>query len=47
MPAYDKRLGPNMKILGLDGRAFSVDFLNESIAHPRNGKISLAIRNFD
>jgi len=46
-PAYDAGLGPNMTILGVDGQVFSPNALNESIAHPQNGKISLLIRNFD
>jgi predicted metalloprotease with PDZ domain len=46
-PAYDAGLGPHMTILAVDGRAYSADVLNESIAHPRNGKISLIVRNFD
>jgi predicted metalloprotease with PDZ domain len=46
-PAYAAGLGPNMIILAVDGRVYSSDVLNESIAHPRNGKISLVTRNFD
>jgi len=46
-PAYAAGLGPNMTILAVDGRVYSSDVLNESIAHPRNGKISLVTRNFD
>jgi len=46
-PAYAAGLGPNMTILGVDGRVYSSDALNESITHPRNGKISLIVRNFD
>jgi predicted metalloprotease with PDZ domain len=46
-PAYDAGLGPNMTILAVDGRVYSASALNESIAHPRNGKISLVVRNFD
>ena len=46
-PAYDAGLGPDMTILAVDGRAYSSDVLNESIAHPRNGKILLVVRNFD
>ena len=46
-PAYDAGLGPNMTILAVDGRVYSADALNGSIAHPRNGKISLIVRNFD
>jgi predicted metalloprotease with PDZ domain len=46
-PAYDAGLGPQMTILAVDGRVYSADALNESIAHPRNGKISLIVRNFD
>jgi predicted metalloprotease with PDZ domain len=46
-PAYAAGLGPNMTILAVDGRVYSADVLNESIAHPRNGRISLIVRNFD
>jgi predicted metalloprotease with PDZ domain len=46
-PAYDASLGPNMTILAVDGRVYSAAALNEAIAHPRNGKISLIVRNFD
>jgi len=46
-PAYEAGIGPNMTILAVDGRVYSADVLNESIAHPRNGRISLVVRNFD
>ncbi len=46
-PAYEAGLGPNMTILAVDGHVYSTDVLNESIAHPRNGKISFVVRNFD
>jgi predicted metalloprotease with PDZ domain len=46
-PAYEAGLGPQMKILAVDGRAYSTDVLNEAIAHPPDGKISLVIRNFN
>jgi predicted metalloprotease with PDZ domain len=46
-PAYDAGLGPHMTVVAVDGRAYSDDALNESIAHPRNGKIVLTVRNFD
>jgi predicted metalloprotease with PDZ domain len=46
-PAYEAGLGPDMTILAVDGHVYSADVLNESIAHPRNGKISLLVRNFD
>ena len=46
-PAYDAGLGPRMAILAVDGRVYSADVLSESIAHPRDGKISLIVRNFD
>jgi predicted metalloprotease with PDZ domain len=46
-PAYDAGLGPNMTILAVDGRVYSADVLSESIAHPRSGKISVIVRNFD
>jgi predicted metalloprotease with PDZ domain len=46
-PAYDAGLGPHMTIIGVDGHIYSDEALNDSIAHPRNGKISLIVRNFD
>jgi predicted metalloprotease with PDZ domain len=46
-PAYDAGLGPHMTILAVDGRVYSANVLNESIAHPRNGKITVVVRNFD
>lgn len=46
-PAYEAGLGPHMIIIAVDGRAYSPEVLNESIAHPRNGKITLIVRNFD
>jgi predicted metalloprotease with PDZ domain len=46
-PGYEAGLGPNMTIVAVDGRVYSADALNEAIAHPRNGKISLLVRNFD
>jgi predicted metalloprotease with PDZ domain len=46
-PAYAAGLGPHMRILAVDGHAFSFDTMNEAIAHPHEGKISLTIRNFD
>jgi predicted metalloprotease with PDZ domain len=46
-PAYQAGLGPNMTLIAVDGRAYSPEVLNESVAHPRNGKITLIIRNFD
>jgi len=36
-----------MTMLVVDGRAYSPEVLNESIEHPRNGKITLIVRNFD
>jgi hypothetical protein len=36
-----------MTILAVDGRAYSRDVLNESIAHPKNSKVALIVRNFD
>jgi predicted metalloprotease with PDZ domain len=45
-PAFDARLGPSMTVVAVDGNAFSPDLLDESIAHPKNGKISLVVRNF-
>jgi predicted metalloprotease with PDZ domain len=46
-PAYDAGLGPHMTILAIDGQAYSAELLNDSIAHPANGKIALIVRNFD
>jgi len=46
-PAYQAGLGPHMTVIAVDGRAYSPEVLNESIAHPRNGKITLIVRNFD
>jgi predicted metalloprotease with PDZ domain len=46
-PAYDAGLGPQMAILAVDGHVYSADRMNEAIAHPQNGKISLVVRNFD
>jgi predicted metalloprotease with PDZ domain len=46
-PAYEAGLGPHMIILAVDGRIYSADSLNEAIAHPKNGKITLIVRNFD
>jgi predicted metalloprotease with PDZ domain len=45
-PAYDAGLGPKMTVVAVDGNAFSSDLLDESIAHPRSGKITLVVRNF-
>jgi hypothetical protein len=36
-----------MTILSVNGQVYSTEALNESIAHPQNGKISLLVRNFD
>lgn len=46
-PAYKAGLGPQMTILGVDGHVYSDDALTRSVAHPRTGKISLFVRNFD
>ena len=46
-PAFEAGLGPQMKIVAVDGRAYSADVLAEAIAHPPNGKMSLVVRNFD
>ena len=40
-------LGPGMKVVAVDGNAYSPEVLSASIAHPRGGKISLVVRNFD
>jgi predicted metalloprotease with PDZ domain len=46
-PGYDAGLGPNMTVLGVDGHAYSSEVLEQAVAQPRNGKISLLVRNFD
>jgi predicted metalloprotease with PDZ domain len=46
-PAYTAGLGPHMTILSVDGHVYSSDVFDEAIAHPRNGKISLIVKNFD
>ena len=46
-PAYEAGLGPHMSIIAVDGHVYSSDALNQSVAHPRNGTISLVVRNFD
>lgn len=45
-PAYRAGLGPKMAIVAVNGRAYSDRALNDAIAHAKNGKISLAVRNF-
>jgi predicted metalloprotease with PDZ domain len=45
-PAYEAGLGPRMTVVAVDGRAFSMDALADSIAHPANGRIALLVRNF-
>jgi predicted metalloprotease with PDZ domain len=46
-PAYNAGFAPHMTIIAVDGRVYSPDVLNEAIAHPHNGKITLVVRNFD
>jgi predicted metalloprotease with PDZ domain len=46
-PAYEAGLGPHMTILAVDGRVYTPDVLNAAIAHPKGGKITLLVRNFD
>jgi predicted metalloprotease with PDZ domain len=46
-PAYNAGLGPHMTIVAVDGRAYTADVLNESIAQPQGGKITVIVRNFD
>jgi predicted metalloprotease with PDZ domain len=46
-PAYEAGLGPRMKIIAVDGRAYSKEVLEETIANPSKGKITLVVRNFD
>jgi predicted metalloprotease with PDZ domain len=46
-PAYAAGLGSGMTIIAVDGHAYSSAELNQAIAHPHDGKISLIVRNFD
>lgn len=46
-PAYKAGLAPQMKILAVDGRAYTPDVLNDAIAHPQGAQISLVVRNFN
>jgi len=46
-PAYEAGLGPNMTILAVNGHAYSVEALNEAVAHPEDGKIVFTVRNFN
>lgn len=46
-PGYDAGLGPHMIILAVDGHIYSHDALNQAIAHPKDGKLTLIVRNFD
>jgi predicted metalloprotease with PDZ domain len=46
-PAYDAGLGPHMTVIAVDGHAYAADVLNQAIAHPKDGKISVLVRNFD
>ena len=46
-PAYEAGFGPHMTIMAVDGRIYSPEALNDSIAHPKDGKITLVVRNFN
>jgi predicted metalloprotease with PDZ domain len=46
-PADKAGVGPLMSLVSVDGRAFSLDRLIESIAHPSGGRISVGVKNFD
>jgi predicted metalloprotease with PDZ domain len=46
-PAYEAGLGPQMKVIAVEGRAYSNEVLDAAVAHPRDGKISLTVRNFE
>lgn len=46
-PADKAGLAPKMKILAVNGRMYSGDGLNDAIAHPKDGKITLIVQNFD
>jgi hypothetical protein len=36
-----------MTIIAVNGRVYSTDVLNEAIIHPKDGKITLVVKNFD
>ncbi len=46
-PAYKAGLGPGMKILSVDGSSYTSEAMDEAISHPKDGQISLVVRNFD
>jgi predicted metalloprotease with PDZ domain len=46
-PAYEAGLGPQMTIIAVNGRVYSTDVLNKAIIHPKDGKITLVVKNFD
>jgi predicted metalloprotease with PDZ domain len=46
-PAFEAGLAPQMTILAVNGRVFTTDGLNDAIAHPKDGKITLIVKNFD
>src|SRR5258708_6232052 len=46
-PAYQAGLGPQMKILAVNGRAYSGDVMNESISHPHDCRLILTVDNFN
>ena len=46
-PAYEAGLGPGMKMLAVGNRAYSKNTLEEAVARPNQGKITLVVRNFD
>jgi predicted metalloprotease with PDZ domain len=46
-PAYEAGLGPHMKIVAVSGREYSKAVLDETVAQPKDGKITLVVRNFD
>ncbi|HEY0308736.1 MAG TPA: hypothetical protein VGB94_11295 [Acidobacteriaceae bacterium] len=45
--AYKAGLGPSMTIMAVDGKSYSTDAMDEAVAHPKDGKITLLVRNFD
>ncbi|HEY1263722.1 MAG TPA: hypothetical protein VGF06_09370 [Terriglobales bacterium] len=46
-PAYQAGLGPQMKIIAVDGQIYDPDRLEQAVAHPKDGKITLVVQNFD
>ena len=36
-----------MKIVSVDGQSYTPEAMDEAISHPKDGKITVVVRNFD